>query len=373
MSVKFRDYYFYREKTVSNVDTLIVPLDVKAPLSYLKIEIEATNGATSCTDHEILDDIAKIEIVDGSKVIDSLSGKDWLAANAFHFKRLPRHSLSEVLGVVQEETLYIPFGRYLDDLDMYFNPARYKNPQLRIAIDLDISATVGFATGTGKVTVMGRLIEEGAKSYQGYLMHKYVEEFTSAASGDKKVEMYNDYPWRLLLVRALLTATKHDANLTRWKLSCDADEEVPFDKYTEDIVDMNYEKFGLLRQAKTLYVIDGNTSLLDLFDIRNHSVLIAPADTVMSATALAGEKVTHSVMRGHDAAADVTGLEAETSAKTVQVAVDGLASNAVLAYPFYYEDKPEEYFDAPGYGRVDLYLTQAAAASCAVILQQFVR
>ena len=373
MPVKFRDYYFYREKTVSDTDTLIVPLDVKVPISYLKIEIEATNGATSCTDHEILDDIAKIEVLDGSKVIQSLSGKDWLAANALHFKRLPRHLLSEVGAAVQEETLYIPFGRYLDDLEMYFNPARYKNPQLRISIALDVSATVGFATGTGKVTVMGRLIEEGAKSYLGYLMHKYVEEFTAGTSGDKKVEMYNDYPWRLLLVRALLTTTKHEANLSKWKLSCDADEEVPFEKYAEDIVDMNYEKFGLLRQAKTLKVVNDNTSLLDLFDIRNYNTLVLTDDLIVGLTAIDGEQITHTAYRGHDAAADVTGLEAETTSRTLQVAVDGLAPNAILGYPFYYDDVPEEYFDAPGYGRVDLYLTQAAAAACAVILQQFVR
>lgn len=373
MPVSFRDYYFYREKTVTDTDTLIVPLDVKVPISYLKIEVEAINGATSCTDKEISDGVTRIEIVDGSRVIQALSAKDWLAENAYHLKRLPRHLLSEVGGAVQEETLYIPFGRYLDDLEMYFNPARYTNPQLRITIGLPISATAGFASGSGKITVMGRLIETGAKPYQGILMHKYVEEFTSGASGDKKIEMYNDYPWRLLLVRSLLTATSPAANITRLKLSCDADEEVPFDKYSEDVVDMNYERYGLFRQDKTLLVVNGNTSLLDLYDIRNHMLFLAPADTILTATTVAGERVTHSVMRGHDAAADVTGLEAQTVAQTVQIAVDGLAPNAVVAYPFYYEDVVEEYFNAPGYGRVDLYLTQAAVSSCAVILQQLVR
>ncbi len=371
--MRTRDYYFKREATLLDSDVTVIDIDIPDPISFIKIEIEATNGATSCIDHELHDDVSAIEVVDGSRVLESLSMIRWLRLNTYELGRVPPQVLTEEGGVKQEESVYILFGRYPDDPDYYFLRRNFKNPQLRITHALTISATAGFATGTGRLTVMARIIEEGAKAYQGMMMSKVIESFTSGASGDKIVDLYTDYNYRHLLVQALLTANSPEAVLTRMKLSLDADREVPFDLFTEDIMDYVRSRYGEFAQNKTVLAVDGNTSLFDLYALSRAYPVLAPADTVVSTTALGGERVTMAVYRGHDAAADVTGLEAVTVAKTLGYRAEGLAPSAMLTLPIAGGNDPGDWFVATKYEKAQLILTQAAAGACAVVGQQVLR
>ena len=364
--MKFRDHYFKRESTVNNSDTVIIDLNVRTPISAMSIEYEATNGATSCLDHEIHDDVSKIEIVDGSNVLWSLSLAQIRALNFFETKRLPRENADESAAAVQEEKGIIYFGRWLNDAEYYFDPTLFNNPQLRLTHSLTISATAGFATGTGKVTVIGHLIEEGVKPYRGFLSARERISYTSATSGDKEIDLPTDNKYRLMLLQSLITTYRPDEALTKHKLSIDGDRYVPFDIYSEDLLDMNATQFGYAIQKKKLLSADDGTALLDLYDIVHANIYTTEDDHIATIEAIDAEKISHSLY-------DLTtpGTPAlQTTAKAVYVSAYGAAPYACLCMPFGDLYTPEDWLDAPSYGSIRLFSTQAVAAACSVILQQ---
>ena len=45
---KYRNFYLKRESGVSDSDVVLIDVNVKDPISFITVEYEATNGATSC-------------------------------------------------------------------------------------------------------------------------------------------------------------------------------------------------------------------------------------------------------------------------------------------------------------------------------------
>lgn len=365
--MRFRDHYFKREATVNDSDTVIIDINVKNPISAIAIEYEATTGATSATNKEIHDDVSSIELVDGSRVLWSLSMAQARALNFFETGILPHQVATEAAGAVQESKCVLHFGRVLDDPEFYIRPSDYNNLQLRITHALTISATAGFATGTGKVTVMARIIEQGATVYKGFLMAKEKISYTSATSGDKEIDLPKDYPYRLMMLKALVTTVTHQEILTKHKLSIDADAYIPFNMYSEDIDDMNRTKFGLAKEKKEVLATSADVRLCDLYNIEDAHIR---SDVTLEIP----------IIEGIDAEALTIGLTVitvapaitvETSDIALHLTVYGSQPNANLAIPFGRLDSPADWLPAPEYGDIRLISTQAAAAACAVVLQQW--
>jgi len=364
--LRFRDHYFKREATISDADTVIIDINIKDPISFIKIEYEATNGGTSCIDHELHGDVSKIELVDGSDVLESLSMLEWQALNFYELKKLPHMLLSEAAGAKQEECCYIHFGRFQDDPEYYFDPTQFKNPQLRLTHNLTISATAGFATGTGKITVMARIIEEGAAPYKGFLMSKEKYSWTSGTSGDEEIDLPRDHPYRMLLIKALKTLLRPDEVLEKHKLSVDADKYIPFENYTEDIMDNNEKMFGLVQQAKRLLEADDGSALLDIYDIRKASIDARVDDHIATIESVDAEQVKIGL---YDMTSPATPAF-QTTAKNCDLFVEGVSPHAVICIPFGELNNPASWFPAPDFGDIKLYCTQKAAGACAIVLQQ---
>ncbi len=365
--MQFRDHYFKRESTVSDSDTVIIDINVKNPISAIIIEYEATNGATSCTNHELHDDISSIELVDGSRVLWSLSMAQARALNFFETGILPHTNQSEAAAAVQEEKCILHFGRVLDDPEFYIRPGDYSNLQLRLTHALTISATAGFATGSGKVTIMARIIEQGATVYKGFLTAKEKVSYTSTTSGDKVIDLPRDFPYRMMMLLALVTTVTHQEVLTRHKLSIDADAYVPFDMYSEDIDDMNRSKFGLVKQKKQILATSADTRLMDIYNIEDAHIR---SDVTLELPIVEG--VDAEVLTiGLTVITVVPAITVETADIALHVTAYGTQPHAALAIPFGRLDAPEDWLPAPEYGDIQLISTQAAAAACSVVLQQW--
>jgi len=368
--MKFRDHYFKREATIADSDTVIIDLNVKDPISYITVEYEATTGATASWDHELHDDISAIEIVDGSDVLASLSMEEWRGLNFVERGCLPHSVLTEVGNSTQEETCVLYFGRYPDDPEYYLDLTKFTNPQLRLTHNLTISASAGFTSGTGKITVMARIIEEGAAPQKGFMMAKQVYSWTSAASGDETIDLPRDYPYRYLLVKALLSTYRPDEILSRIKLSCDADKYVPINNYMEDIMDLNERRLGFAQLAKGLYRKDDDSVLGDIYDTRKAHIRAAVDDHMATVEAIDAEQVQLGLY-------DFTtpGTPAfQTTDSAIQLVTEGIAPHAMLGVFFGGPDAPEGWFPAPDFGDIKLYATQATAnADCAIVLQQIRR
>lgn len=367
--MKLRDYYLKREATISDSDTIIMDIDINDPISSISIEYEATNGATSCKDHELHDDVSKIEIVDGSDIICSLSMSQLRALNFYELGVMPHEKTSEVGGETQEEKAIIHFGRFPDDPSCYLDAKQFKNPQLRLTHSLSISATEGFATGTGKVTVIARVIEKGALEQIGFMMSKERYSFASAGSGDEEIDLYRDYPYNHILMQALLTTYTPQEIITKLKLTCDADKYIPFDMYMEDIEDYCRTTFGLARQEKGLYRANAEAALLDLYDIKNAHFSVVPALHVAQITGIDAEQLSI----GLDVLAVTPTIALQTTEQTLGVMAKGLCPFATLALPIPRVMDPAGLFDPREFGAVKLIASQGTASAAVKVFSQQLR
>jgi len=366
MATKFRDYFFYKDKNLSNTDTLLIDINLVDPISYIVVEMEVQNYASVVPDHDLADYIKSIEIIDGSEVIESLDMKGWIALNFFENGILPAYSHSEVSGATITQTCIIPFGRYKDDLNFYFNPAVFRNPQLKIDVAFSDIGSGHFAAGTVKATVKARCIMEGYNDYEGFLSTKEIYSFTSGASGEELINLPRDYPYRSMLIKALKTEVRPYAILSRLKLSCDAGRYIERDSYMTDIIESNQSNIGLAQYRKR---VDGGhnvTALSMIYDALMASVSVVDTDYIGSVEAITAEKITYTTYN-----MTTPGTPAFGATGTLcDVIVQGNCPYGYIYIPFGNSVDSDAWFNPSDYGSVELALTQAAAGDCGVIVQQ---
>jgi len=174
----------------------IVGIDM---ISRIMLIYEAYNSVSGAqTGHPALC-IPKIEIVDGSDVIFSLSGKEAQAVDWYN-NRVEPQNLCDYLPSRYSEMIYnINFGRFLYDPKFAFDPTKFRNPQLKVTIDIDGG---GSTVTKGYLTALMHLFDEKSASPIGFLMHKEVKDYAFGAGTHEYTDLPNDYPIRKLLLRA---------------------------------------------------------------------------------------------------------------------------------------------------------------------------
>jgi len=364
---RLRPYYFEKAKTVSDSETLTVDIDGSAPLSAIEILYQATNGATSNQGVHIHDDLDTIELSDGGDTIFNLSGIECQALNFFENKTLPPRTLTEAGGAVQKERFLIQFGRYLGDEEFHLTPDNFGNLQLKLAHSLTISATAGFATGTGKVTVVGWTFDDPPSGNRGFFMSKKIKSWTSAASGDEEVDLPRDYPLRHVLLRAFESGTAMDTTISNVKLTADNDKYVPINHSLTYLLAQAERMFGWAAVKKRLFRTDGDSVKTMLAETREAQVNAVKDLDIASYDALSVDSLTLQLL-----SLTATPSIAKSSTDTnIDMVVRGIApyhTCPVLLQDF---NDPNAWFDASQWSGVKLKLTQGnAGATCGVIVQQ---
>ena len=367
--MKIRTHYLEYQKTLSDTDKIIKDLKGAGLLSAIEIEYQATNGATSCVDHEIHDDVSKIEVVDGAEVLESLSMKEWIGCNFYELGQIPRNSQSEVGGAIQKETCLILFGRFIGDPEYYFDPSKFDNPQLSLENAFKVDATNGFASGTGKLTIKLHILDEGAGAQKGFITRREKYSFTSAASGDELITLPVNYPYQYIGVSALLSTYRPDEIISKMKLTFDDDKYIPVNTYTDDIMDKLKSVFGLAQQRKHLYKANNGTSLLDLYDIRKAHIRSNVASNIATVIAVDAEKITNEL---YDMS--TVGTPAlQTAAKDLVADVEGNAPHGLVLLTFGDIHKDSGVLPVSGYSKLELYLTQATASGAVKLVLAQIR
>lgn len=365
MAMKYRNIELYYEQTLDNVGTKIVDLRTTDPISAIRLNFKGTNGTTSCKNNRLNDVITKIELIDGSDQLLSLTLKE---AQALEFRRtgkMPYMRPEEKASGGQDESCLIMFGRYLWDPEYYLDLTKFRNPQLKITTNIAavaaISATA-FATGTLKVTLDLLVIEEGATPAKGFMMAKNIYGFTSGTSGDEHVDMPVDYPYVNLMVRAFTAGNDVDENISKLKLNCDAGKFIPFDKYVKDLYKVEEQDLGPAQLRYGIFASDQDTVTFDL----NHDprIAITPLTQGRIATSQWCWSGNFSLALTTHAGVAVTDDE------SLSIIVSGSCPHSTINVPLGLRNQPETYFDPKKFGDIDLVLTQAAASAVSIILEQ---
>ncbi|KKK87598.1 hypothetical protein LCGC14_2751610, partial [marine sediment metagenome] len=81
----------------------------------------------------------KIELIDGSDVLHSLDGGQNQALCIFD-RKCPTMNHGQYINANSQRSLYgIDFGRFLFDKELALDPSRFRNLQLKVSYDSDIS------------------------------------------------------------------------------------------------------------------------------------------------------------------------------------------------------------------------------------------
>ena len=363
--MKYRNVELYYQQALDDVGTKIIDLRTTDPLSAIRLQFFGTNGATHCKDNRLNDVITKIELVDGSDQLLSLTLKE---AQALEFRRtgkMPYVRVGESASGGQEESTLILFGRNLWDKEYYMDLSKFRNPQLKITSNIAAVAAASataFLTGSLKVTIDLLVIQEGAEAAKGFMMAKNVYGFTSGTSGDEHIDMPMDYPYVGLMVRAFVAGNDVNENISKIKINCDAGRFIPIEKYVKDLWKAEEQDLGPAELRYYLFRKHGETVTHDL----NHDPIIALTPSV--AGHIAGASWSWSsrfyLVLTDSAAAAITAEE------LIELVVKGACPHSTIYVPFGLKEDPATYFDPKVFGDIDLVLTQAAASAVAVILLQ---
>jgi len=365
--MKTRDAVLLYQETQTDTATRILDIDLADPISAFWIEVHCTNGASYNLDNFISDIVTKIEVVDGSEVLASLNMFQLEALHFYKTGKVPVLFPSEWGGGQQRHGAMLLFGHYLWDPTLCLVPTQYKNPQLKITFNKAVNTTAGttgFASGNNIIlTVVAKVIEEGA-SPMGFLMQKQIESFTSATSGDKRIELPTDYPYSMLLCRFYVSGSDIDEVISHLKLTCDTDKFIPVDRKVKQLDEQAFATFGPV-DYKHDFHRGGSFTAVVL--VNKEPWITGFVKTPATPRVIVPWAQWSSNYNGelYDMAGSLDG-----TARQITGHVHGHALHATLPVIFGIYGNPGDYFPAPNYGKIELVLSQEVAAVCEIILEQ---
>lgn len=362
--MKVRDDVLVVQEDLGTSGTKQWDLNYTDVISELVLRFGATVSTNGTQDNPLERNVSKIEIVDGSDVLWSLPGDVAysLAVQAGKYK--PYEDFVTAANGTPEVSIPIQFGRFLYDPTLGFVPRNFKNPQLKVTFDeatVTAAGADGYVSDSFVLSITARLMEE-APSPEGWLMAKDLYDFTSVASGDEKVVMPTDYPWRQLFVRAYETEVSYASTITNYKLNCDRGKFIPFDSHVRYIVERMASVYPMIHKKGYSPASEGDNIETWIGEAREQSIVChTPGHIATMYQAYNG--IFTVAIRLHD------GTTATT--KPVHWIVSGYCPHNTVFIPFGRLDEIGEWFNAPQYGSVDLYLTQGnAGAEVNVCVQQ---
>lgn len=336
-------------------------------ISGLDLLIEATNGATSNKSNPVERNITTIEIVDGSDVLWSLPGDVAYALFSQEYGHPPKEDYCGAGGGSPYVQIPIRFGRELYDPQLALDPKKFKNPQLKVTFDeatVRAASATGFSSDSFNLSIVAHLMEKAGVP-AGFLMAKDLYDFTTAASGDERVDMPIDYPYRQLMIRVYEAGVFVLSSITNYELNCDGGKFKPFDMHSRYVADRMCEIYPPTSKKGYSTVDDADVIQTWVALEAAASIYGHTSSTIASASSFWPSQFT--VQTYTHAGVAVNG-------QAVHWECEGWAPHNTMFLPFGRLNEMAEWFDAPNYGSVRLYLTQANAnAECNVCVQQYRR
>lgn len=331
-------------EAASTAGTKTLDINLAEPVSRITVQMKGLNNLAVPTAHPAKM-VSKIEVVDGSDVLVSLSGVQAQALNYYNKGRMPLNVVNYMNDVYSIATYDIDFGRWLYDELLALDPRKFTNPQLKITHNM---ASGGSAPDAGELSVYAHTFDEKAITPTGFLTSKEQYEYSLTASATENIDLAVDKTYRALMILAMSATLQPWEQFNQVKLSQDNDRKVI----------INDEKTSNLLKLLTTYPpftenITGTT--------KNGTTTFYCAATY--------ERVAVLVGLAADADAYITDTYggainvADSAAAAVNIAVTGYSPHSSLFLPFGKQDAIEDWFKMDNTGSLRLSLKAGASAS----------
>lgn len=248
--MKTRTSILKQRKAFSASDVIDAELKGNHPISFIDVIVRMTNGA-AMTEASVVkphDDVSKIEVIAGGRVLESGNGEDWQAVNAFMMNKLPYQDLTLEDNAIQTEVFRIPFGHYEYDPNHYLRPADFENPEIKVHLTMTTAAATAWAAAGHDVTIIAHIMESGYGDYQGFLGTEFVRSYASVDGTVEDTDLNTDWPYNMIVIAAMKTATRPDENVEIVKLDANDGDHVELDIYMTQLQAENVNQFGPFHQ-----------------------------------------------------------------------------------------------------------------------------
>ncbi len=205
--------------------TKVIDIKIKDIISRIDIVFRTKNPSTAFHDHPAAN-INKIELVDGSDVLFSLTGRETQALNFYDRKITPDNHLTGSNGEWMRAAFGMDFGTYLFDPSLAFDPTKFSNPQLKISWDEDVAHT---SCVENDMRIMAHIFDEYKPTPTGFLMSKNQYSYTPSANAHEYLDLPQDYPVRKILVGSHQEEKTFTQMVAEIRLSEDNDKRIPLD------------------------------------------------------------------------------------------------------------------------------------------------
>jgi hypothetical protein len=357
--MNYRLSTIFPRKSYTTDTTETIDIDVADPISQLIIELAANiTDDTAITAHAIAC-LTKIELVDGSDVLFSLSGRQAEAVDWYH-NYLFRSPWNIYMGWGETQRFIgINFGRKLWDPQLAFDPKKFRNPQLKLTLDIDAGGAV---PSLNRLGVWAAMFDQRAVSPVGFLMHKQIKSYTMGSASHEYSDLPTDYPYRKLFIKALSAGTEPGQLIDKIKLSEDQDKRVVFDHIPEEVLRTIAYTSPEIQEYVHCRIATSQTNIYVTPTTRCYAVATELGDTSGS-----GAIATTMGDGGR-----VKGICA-TAQKYAQLFVKGYLPHGTYEIPFGDQADMADWYDVARIGSLKLDILSTSSGSgvaCDIFLQQ---
>jgi len=339
--------------------TEIIDIKPKDVISAIDIHFKVTNVTVSVMLDAVAACMPKIELIDGSDTIMSVSGAELQAIDFYDRLVMPHHEISLTVGGFFEVGLTHYFGRALWDPVFAFDPTRFKNPQLRVQFT---QAACNTNADVVEMAVYAHCFGEGGASPTGMLVNREIQEYAMAASSHKYPDLPVDRPIRKILLRGY--SEDHDpiALFDKIKLSADGGSYIPIEVAADQLDRMLAKRYPRVHE---MYTLDGVVTAKTIHSALSKDQQMSISYDVNAAGAFAVATWTGALCELAASVATVQALAAEVS---------GRMPGNCFPLDFGTPDLPESWLQAQNFGSLELDLLSSADAdsgdSTHVVVQQ---
>jgi len=361
--------YIEDQRLWGDTGPIVDKINVGLPISAIDVIIHATNGATSNQGNPLHVDVDRVEIIDGTDRLFSLSLVQAIVQHAHERGKYPVHHLDENAGSWQEEGFRINFGRWLGDPEYWLDPAMFSNLQYRMVGDLTISATVGFATGTRTITLIAHCLTDRPPVHAGYFVTKEIFQFTTVAAGEQRITLPDDQAIRALGFRARENAIAFNTDITQLKMTQSKDSFITFDLRALSMRNLMEEQYGQHEITQRVFRTDADTFDSYMAFPRTFQANALLDLDLASIDAIASNQLTLQLL-SLTAVPTIAKSAADTD---VWVTTRGVLPHFGLVYRFGDWDDPAQWIKGEEVAAQELVLTQGGAGAAASAWLQQVR
>jgi len=223
--MNYRKTTMLARESASTAGTKTLDINLTEKISRIQIRYEGVNNGQAQTAHPAKQ-VSKIDLVDGSDVLMSLSGMEVEALDFYDMKKGREYEMDMRNDMPNQEFFNLNFGRHLWDPLLAFDATKFKNPQLKITHD---KSKGGSSPDDSYLSVYADVFDEKVVAPVGWLMAKEFYTCVPTASAYKYIDLPSDYILRKLMIQDIIANTTFTDQLDELKLSEDNDKRIPLD------------------------------------------------------------------------------------------------------------------------------------------------